>query len=656
MLLPLPENHSLFDLNFSFLPINTFKTQVEWAKSNKDKNTFSSKNDEHNGGDAIFLKSAYQNTDFQFLKSNFHRLELYGEYKLVKQDFVPFGRMDAVEQERKWGSPQSSVPTDEKTYLFNGIVSPSRFFSLDFDWGNLSRVRDFNSQRRSLGIEISPTRWLSTKGKTEKIESHQITTEKAEKQSEWLRNSVVLNNRIRKLSTSFSWLQEKRNSSGDQGANLGDRFDQLGGKINLDWSNVIKTSTELSYREDKTLDQRWLDKSFAYTWSNLFSIRDYQEMLSSDLEFVRRIKKFQNSFGTDHKENLLVARMDFYPPNQLINLKLYHSQNQIHSEGSLDTYVEVEEGKGDFIYQDGEYFPHPEGNFIRLSEWVGEPQSSLDLSKSIRLIFSPYKVSPRGGEKSFWSKVRKIFSIDSFLNLKGRFKDEKSLGFYLIYPLIKPSDKSILSQNIMVRQDFFILPTFRPLNFQLRWEESKDQNQLVSGSGRQEKRSKQEFTLKSFISSTDLLESRWSKEKIKNDGGGVSKNLIKGNSVKVGFTRQQFQILEIRISGEYKNREDQIQKVKAEFFSVVPEFSWSILSYGRLNAKLGWTHLRSAPQNKIIPYLLSDGKNRGENYSWSFSFDYKLSQYLSSSMVYSGESMSTEKTKHTGRMEMKAYF
>lgn len=656
VLLPLPESHFLFDLNFSFSPVSTFETQVEWAKSKKDKNTFSSKDDEHNWGDAVFLKSAYQNADFEFLKANFRRLELKGEYRLVQQDFAPFGRMDLADKERKWDSPQNAAPVDEKTYLLTGMVSPSAFLSLDFDWGKLNQVGDFSSQRRSLGIEIFPTNWLSTKGKTEKIKSHQITDEKVAKQSEWTRNSVVISNKIRKLSTSFSWEQEKRNSLSADSTGAGDRFDQLGGKIRLDWSNRIKTSTELFYREDDTFKESWLDQSFSYTWRNLLSVRDYQEMLSSDFEFSRRIKRFQNSLGADQKENLLVARMDFYPLNQLINLKLYHSQNQIHSEGRMDTYVEVEEGKGDFNYEDGEYFPHFEGNFIRLSEWLGETQSSLDLSKSIRLIFSPYKVTSRRGENSFWSQVGKIFSTDSFLNLKGRFKDERSPGFYLVYPLIKLSDKNILSQNVMVRQDLYLLPACRPLNLQLRWEESQDQNQLVSSGGRQEKRSKQELIFKSYISSTSLFESRCLKEKIKNDWGGVPKNFIKGKGLKIGFTRQRLQVFELKIFSEFKNREDQIQKVKVEFFSVAPGFSWSILSGGKLNADLGWTHLQSTPQNKNLSYILTEGKRRGENYSWSFSLDYKLSQYLSSAVIYSGESAFDEKIKHTGRMEMKAYF
>lgn len=654
--LPLAESHSLFDLNLSLLPIQAFKTQIEWAKSKRDKNTFSSKDDEHNWGDAVSIKSAYQNSDFQFLKSNFYRLELKGEYSLLKKDFAPFGRVDLVEKERTWGSPRSSASGDEETYQFSGVVAPYKSFLLDFDYGKLNTGGNFISHRRSVGAEISPANWISAKGKSEEIKSQEITAENVKKHGDWIRNLLVLNNKLNKLSTSLSWEQERKSSYAFGAMDEADRFNQLGGKINLDWSKVIKTSTELSYREDDKFEERWLAESFSYTWRNQLSARDYKGMLSSDLEFVQRSKRYQHSFGVDDKENLLTARMDFYPPNQLLNLKLYHSQNQIHSAQRVDTYMEVEEGKGDYRYEDGEYIPYPEGNFVRLSEWMGETQSSVDLNKSIRMIFSPHKVSISKNKKSLWSQVGKIFSTDSFINLRGRFVDQKAPGFYFLYPLTQLPDKSILSQNVMIRHDLYLLPNYRPLNFQFRWERSEDQDNLLSNGERHERRFKQEILVKSYLSSQCLFESRIGKEKIKNDGGGVPKNLIKGKNVKLGITRRESQVLELKLSGQYKNREDQIQKIKAEFFSVSPEFLWALLSQGRLKAEFQWMHLRSTPRGKSLPYILTEGKREGENYDWRFSFDYRLNSYLSSSVVYSGESVPAQKTKHTGRMELKAYF
>ncbi len=166
ILLPLPQSHSLFDFDLSFLPTNTFKAQIEWAKSKKDLNTFSSKDDQNNWGDAFSLKSVYEESVF-----GLNRLKLEGSYRFFKKDFFPFGRVDFVEKERLWDLPGDSPKLNEETYQFNGIISPTKSVVLDFGYGELSLERVFKSQRKKLGLEFLPADWISAKGSTERIDS-----------------------------------------------------------------------------------------------------------------------------------------------------------------------------------------------------------------------------------------------------------------------------------------------------------------------------------------------------------------------------------------------------------------------------------------------------------------------------------------------------
>ncbi|MCK4427155.1 MAG: hypothetical protein KAW16_01580, partial [candidate division Zixibacteria bacterium] len=166
ILLPLPQSHSLFDFDLSYLPTNTFKTQIEWARSKKDLNTFSSKDDQNNWGDAFSLKSVYEASDFGLT-----RLKLEGSYRFFKKSFSPFGRVDFVEKERLWDLPYDSPKSDEETYQFKGIVSPTKSIFLNFDYGELSLEKAFKSQRRKLSLQLFPTNWISAKGRTERIDS-----------------------------------------------------------------------------------------------------------------------------------------------------------------------------------------------------------------------------------------------------------------------------------------------------------------------------------------------------------------------------------------------------------------------------------------------------------------------------------------------------
>ena len=649
--LPLPQSHSLFDLALSFLPTPTLDAQIEWAKSKKDLNTFSSKDDQNNWGDAFFLKSVYENNDLGLTQ-----LKLEGVYRFLKKDFSPFGRVDFVEKERLWNLPDDSLKANEETYQFNGVISPIKSILLNLDYGKLNLEKTFKSQRQKLGLELFPANWISAKAKTERIESKKFDQGNLNTEGKWIKNQFSLNHRISKLSTTWGWEQEKKTTFSSGAITDGNRFNQLSGEASLEQLNEIKASTELSYREDDKFEKWWKGESFSYIWRNRLSLRDYKKMLSSDLEFVRRIKRYQELSGVDTKENLLSTRLDFYPPSQIFNLKFYHSQNQVHSAQRLDTYVDVGEGKGEYLYEDGEYVPDPDGNFILVTEWVGDFAPSLDLNKSIRLIFSPYKMASRRSANSFWSQLGKIFSTDSFINLSGKFGGNKNWTSYFLYPLNKIPGDSVLSQDFTMRHDLYLLPDYRRLNFRLRWEKEDDENNLLSLGGEKEKVIRKKLLIKSFFSPRYLFESELEDEKQTKSGGSEAKYLINGKAFKMNLTQKRSNALELSLSTEYKKSEEKIQKLRANFFSLSPELLWSLCSYGRLKAQFKWTHLSSSLKERSLPYQVSEGKRRGENYDWHFFFDYKLNQYITSSIIYSGEKEPGIKTKHTGKMEVKAYF
>jgi hypothetical protein len=656
VLLPLPESHSLLDLNLSFSPVNALKTQIGWAKSQKDENTFSERGDENRWGDAIFFRTIYKDADFNLAKWDFHQLELAGEYRLIEKDFVSFGRMDQVEKEREWDLPEGYNQEGEKVYQLRGSVFPLKSFGLNFDWGKLKTEQNFTSHRRSMGLEIMPTHWISAKGRREKIESKSIDKEGGERNGQWIRDLVVLNNQVKRFSALVSWEQEKRSYQSLSPLVEQEEFNQLRGKLSQGWGSTIKTSSEFLYREDEQLKAEELDRSTSYTWSNQLSVRNYQGMLSSDLQFAHHVKRDRSYSARDQKQNLLVTRFDLYPPSQLLNLKFYHSQNQIHSAQRVDTYLEVEEGRGDYIYQDGEYVPSPEGDLIRLSEWVGEVRRSLELDKSVRLIFSPHKVAKGEGKRGLWSGVGRIFSTDSFINLKGRFADQRAWGHYFLHPFLRLPSEDIFSQSITIRHDLHLLPANRRLNFRLRWERSEDLDMLISDNGREKTKYRQELLSRSQLGSQHSLEFRIGKEEVQNLIGDVPQDLIKGRDIKLQHTRRQLWGLELRTSVEYRKRTERVSEIRAEFFSLSPELSWTPFSESRLNARFEWTHLRALPQERTISYTLGEGKRRGENYDWRLLFDYRLNRLLTSSLIYSGESIPGKEAKHTARVEVKASF
>ncbi len=649
--LPLPQSQSLFDINLSLIPTDALTTTIEWARSERDQNTLSEVNDERNEGNALAIKSLYQNSDFRFLKSEFHELRLQGEYRSTDSDFAPLGRINSVEKERIWGLDSDQVDGSERTYQLAGSIAPWRSFALDFDYGKLKQGDSFASDRSSLGAKVHPSSWVSAEARTERISILNSAGEGQSYHDLWTRNSALLSSRYKTLTTTFSWRRERRSELASEYVSSTDNFDQFAGQASYGLSAIVKVGTEFNYRHDVPVDQ---DRARSWVWTNRFSAQDWKGMLSSDVEFTRRVKKYEHSDVPVSQSDLLVTRFDFYPSSQLVNLKFYHSQNQIHSASRVDNYLEVEEGKGDYVYEEGRYVPHPEGNFVLLSEWVGDGRPCLDLNKSIRLVFSPHKVS--GKEGSFWRKVGKILSTDSFVNLRGRFGDDRSLAFYLLYPLHSAQDFGILQQSLLVRHDLNLIPTHRSLGVRLRWESDRETDGLTSEATRKERTDKEDLQIKSRLSQRHFLEFNVEREQINEIWDGNLQSKIDGAAATVGFTRMQARTLELKVSAEHRQREEHVRDIGVRFYSCTPEVIWALLTQGRLRAKLGWTYLTSAAGSRSLPYVLTEGKTPGQNYDWRLLFDYKLSDHLVTNVVYSGESFSSTPTKHSANVEVKALF
>ena len=60
--------------------------------------------------------------------------------------------------------------------------------------------------------------------------------------------------------------------------------------------------------------------------------------------------------------------------------------------------------------------------------------------------------------------------------------------------------------------------------------------------------------------------------------------------------------------------------------------------------------------NSVISYIMMNGLQRGENYTWSFKFQRKLSKLLDINFVYMGRKSNGIRTIHNGSIQLKAIF
>jgi hypothetical protein len=90
--------------------------------------------------------------------------------------------------------------------------------------------------------------------------------------------------------------------------------------------------------------------------------------------------------------------------------------------------------------------------------------------------------------------------------------------------------------------------------------------------------------------------------------------------------------------------------------SLSPGFSYSFLRRGRARAEFSWTHVGVDRTDLPLFYTMAGGKKRGNNYEWSFNLDYRLHQYVTALISYTGRSEPDRMVIHSGRAEMRAFF
>ena len=60
--------------------------------------------------------------------------------------------------------------------------------------------------------------------------------------------------------------------------------------------------------------------------------------------------------------------------------------------------------------------------------------------------------------------------------------------------------------------------------------------------------------------------------------------------------------------------------------------------------------------NSIISYVMMNGLQNGENYTWSIRFQQKISKLLDLNFIYYGRKSENSRTIHNGSVQLKAIF
>ncbi|HVP35713.1 MAG TPA: hypothetical protein VMT04_01825 [Terriglobales bacterium] len=643
--LPLPSSHSVLDLDMGLDIVPGLTSEIGWGLSKKDLNLFSSKGNENNSGNAFLFKTGFDKQNLGLFGHNLSSLKIEGLYRTLGENFSPFGRTDEIEKDRVWGLFDDSQNGAEEVARFTSTFAPVENLSLDMDLGSLNKGDFFNSKRNGFGVTLRPFKSLEAKASSEDIKSSQKGITSIQ-EGVWQRRNLSLAHHWKKLSTQFSWNAETQELNLPDSLLPSRKYDELTGSLRLESNNVWSMSTQLIFHNEERKQVSWEKEYDSYTWQNQVSLRNYKDVLSTDFQYAYRTRNLKT--GLKEKGNVGAFKLDYIPKSQALVLNLYYSVNQLGAEKSLDNYIDVGSGRGQYRYENGEYIPDPEGNYILQKEMLDEYVPGKQLDKSFRSILYPGKVFPK-------SKALKQLYTDTFVRFSNLISGPVSWAGFILNPFDRGGSGGTLLRDFSLKQDLNLFYT-SPFNLRLRLASDDRENNLLVYGKDSDKTTSQSVLLRYRLSPKNIVESEVTKEKRQRENIAFNLLSINGNSVRLDYTRREKNSLEMTLSSKLLQEDERESGLKVNLMELTPKVSFSLVGQGRLHSEVSWIRVNLSPSGKILPWEMAEGKEAGNNFAWGLIFDYKLSQALSATLNYSGLKEPIRGIRYNGKFEVKAYF
>jgi len=651
-----PEKMQLISYNSNFKIQNNAELNIELAASNKDKNLFSSVDDSDNIGFAYKLNYISRKNLNKFnLASNF-------DINYIENDFNSIERIYNTEFNRDWDLNEN-ISRNYNQLFTKGVfeISNDKIGVLNYGFESLKYGNYFNGIRNNLNIN-------SNKNKKLKINSNNsfMQSDQDDYSSNFInsKNYIHLNHKIGWAEINYNY--ERKKSNGIQGLSNPD-FGQAIYQFKKGFGDKEKSFVELGYlkRNNDSLlngelnnvnnyDSYFLNSQIINDNKTRFSIYLNHNKLKSITETSE--EKFLNT-RVIYNQKLFKNSLDS---------NLFFETNSGNLPQQEFTFLEVEPGLGTYKWidingnniQELEEFEiavfEDEGRYVRvlLPNQIFIRTYQNKLNYSVKLNFLKLKNSDLGFNK-FLSMISNQFQYS--LDKKTNIDINPSID---INPF-KIDENSLLAYNYSLKNVFYFNKSKQKFSLAFTFLENKSKNNFSFGSTKSSRLIKKI----NFIHKIDelyLVE--------------ITANNQKKTNWSENFQDKNYNINDYSLypkltylSGE-NNRINFIYKLSNINNSIGNQESLKQQNFGIslfLNQKektgfiSDFNYFKNEFEgdiNSVISYIMMNGLQKGENYTWSFKFQRKLSKLIDVNFVYLGRKSNRARTIHNGSIQLKAIF
>ncbi|MFZ5981614.1 MAG: hypothetical protein ACOYVF_13380 [Candidatus Zixiibacteriota bacterium] len=619
VLVPAPVRTDYFQLTTGSRSALLGTLSADIRTTSHDKNLFSSRDDGDNTAWYYALGAARD----WFWRDRINRVEL--NRRVVEADYKVRQRLNRADFSRDFLLPVNYVVHDDETLNeINGTVSPLRQFTLTSFYSNLEYGSSFSARTGGVSAELYPLEKLTLSGGWRGIASdYEESPGSGQGSADNVQTTLdyLFDERLR-LKTGFEY---------DDRVNVY-TAQKRGTRYNRAWLELAGNGVNVRYEyyNEDTLMQAWTETLERNRVTSAFNhqLGDLDYDLTLSYQWLNQPQVEETNF---------LGRMNlryYRPQNKLRLASSYTISEELRNERGL-TYLEVGEGLGNYILEDGEYISDPDGNYIQVEEILSDNarvrrgQKTFDVSKDWRVVM-----------------VRFNSEIEEELLDSGRRAVWWALPFY------SDENEPYLYFDRRYDVDLRAVPLggFHAINIHLY---EKTEIRFISGASRKLRDTQIELAFKQklhesyFVEALELF-------KTARDSYYSGAGNIKGYKINLTY-RLQTAFGELSAGGSYR-RADSDEDERSRIISLLTGSRLKIATRGEIRTehelyRQEFDNLTGSPS-----YKLTGNKPGEKGAEWKLSFNYGVSGGLRINLSVSGRHADNRTARITGRGEVVAGF
>jgi len=592
---------------------------AEWHQSWKDRNLFSSLDDNDNNGAlyAASLRKSWGVPDkgqYLLYQTRFKEVRYQSPQRIDRADFA-----------REYFLPEGFFPvSDERRHLIEGCISPFSFVTFTPTFARLNYHGELTSRRGGGTLEIMSHRSISGN-----LDLHMIRvndtrhTYEAKGKADLFHGGIRWNTPIGwDFSTNYEYDSRTHDYTGEK---LGTRYHRLILSLNrpterIDIERYVEDTlingwTDLLRRTRLTIESHRRHSKFSYA-----TVLTYQWLKASPLV-----------------DNNYLGRLNLEyhdkPGRFKVRASYLISEEARRARGI--SYLLVEQGEGQYVFEDGEYRPESGGDYVKVEE----------------ILSTQARVSR--GEKTFhisrdWSVL--LIRYDS--RIKEEMMQTGRRSAWWAVPFISDERQPYLYYNRHNSVDFRLFPVNNIYAITISLSEDREIRDVGNmPEGRRDQHGSMslrqitgsirfEETMKMFATQRDAYYS----------GTGD----IDGYSV--GFTVRQLIGLHELSAGAAFRRANSTNNEQSELYRLLAGSRLGIVGNGELRFSVEFYRQTLYRITDMPSYLLTDNRPGYKGAVWSISVRYGAKSRLRFNLSISGRHADTRTASITGHGEMVAGF